>query len=382
VGHCHPDVVAAGQRQMTILNTNTRYLHDEIITYTQQLLATFPESLSVCFFVCTGSEANELALRMARNYTGQQDIITVDGAYHGNSNLLIDISPYKHDGPGGKGAPTWVQTVAMPDGYRGQFKGQGLDTGAAYAEDVRKAVVRIQGQNRGVAAFICESMLGCGGQIVLPDGYLINAFKYVRDAGGVCVADEVQVGFGRAGRHFWAFELQKVVPDIVTLGKPMGNGHPVALVVTTPQIAEAFHNGMEYFNTFGGNPVSCAIGKAVLDVIEKERLQENAARVGKQLLQGFKYLKHKYPLIGDVRGQGLYLGIELVKNRQTLEPAPQEADYIINRMRDHGILISTDGPLHNVLKLKPPMVITKENADEIIAVLDKILGEDCLQVDK
>ena len=380
VGHCHPDVVAAGQRQMTILNTNTRYLHDHIITYTHQLLETFPEPLSVCFFVCTGSEANELALRMARNYTDQHDIISVDGAYHGNSNLLIDISPYKHDGPGGKGAPSYVQTVAMPDGYRGAFKGQGSETGVAYAEDVQRAISRIQINNRGVAAFICESMLGCGGQIVLPDDYLKHAFQYVRDAGGVCIADEVQVGFGRAGSHFWAFELQDVVPDIVTLGKPMGNGHPMALVVTTPDIANAFHNGMEYFNTFGGNPVSCAIGKAVLDVIENERLQENAARVGKQLLKGFKHLKQKYPLVGDVRGQGLYLGIELVKDRQTLEPAAQEADYIINRMREHGILISTDGPLHNVLKLKPSMVITVENAEEIISTLDKILREDCLQV--
>ncbi len=380
VGHCHPKVVAAGQRQMNILNTNTRYLHDHIITYTQQLLATFPERLSVCYFVCTGSEANELALRMARNYTGRHDIISVDGAYHGNSNLLIDISPYKHDGPGGKGAPAWVQTVIMPDGYRGRHKGQGPETGAAYAAEVQKAISRIHDQDRGVAAFICESMLGCGGQIVLPDGYLKNAFQYVRKAGGICIADEVQVGFGRAGSHFWAFELQDVVPDIVTLGKPMGNGHPVALVVTTPEIADAFHNGMEYFNTFGGNPVSCAIGKAVLDVIETEQLQENAATVGKQLLEGFKRLKQKYPLIGDVRGQGLYLGVELVKNRQTLEPAAQEADYIINRMRDHGILISTDGPLYNVLKLKPPMVITADNADEIISVLDKILSDDCLQL--
>ncbi len=382
VGHCHPDVVAAGQRQMTILNTNTRYLHDHIITYTQQLLATLPEPLRVCFYVCTGSEANELALRLARNYTGQRDIISVDGAYHGNTNLLIDISPYKHDGPGGKGAPSGVQTVVMPDGYRGAFKGQGSETGAAYADDVQKAVSRIHAQARGVAAFICESMLGCGGQIVIPDDYLKHAFQYVRAAGGVCIADEVQVGFGRAGSHFWAFELQDVVPDIVTLGKPMGNGHPMALVVTTPEIADAFHHGMEYFNTFGGNPVSCAIGKAVLDVIANEKLQENAATVGNQLLQGFRKLQQKYPLIGDVRGQGLYLGIELVKNRQTLEPAAQEADHVINRMREHGILISTDGPLHNVLKFKPPMVITEENADEIISVLDKIFQEDCLQVDK
>jgi 4-aminobutyrate aminotransferase-like enzyme/Ser/Thr protein kinase RdoA (MazF antagonist) len=378
VGHCHPEVVAAGQRQMTILNTNTRYLHDHIITYTEKILATFPKPLSVCFFVCTGSEANELAFRMAKNYTGQEDIVTVAGAYHGNTNLLIDISPYKHGGPGGRGAPAWVQTVAMPDGYRGPYKGQGLETGAAYADDVKNAIARIESQHRGVAAFICESLLGCGGQIVLPDNYLKSAFQHVRNAGGVCIADEVQVGFGRVGSHFWAFEMQGVVPDIVTLGKPIGNGHPMALVVTTPEIAEAFHNGMEYFNTYGGNPVSCAIGKAVLDVIEKEQLQQNAHIVGKRLLQGFRKLKQSYPLIGDVRGQGLFIGIELVKNRKTLEPAAEEANYIINRFRDYGILISTDGPLHNVLKLKPPMVFSEQNADEIVSVLEKILAEDCL----
>ncbi len=379
VGHCHPEVVEAGQRQMAILNTNTRYLHDHIISYTEKLLAKFPAPLSVCFFVCTGSEANELALRLARTYTGQKDIITVAGAYHGNTNLLVDISPYKHDGPGGRGAPAWVQTVSMPDGYRGPFKGQSPATGAAYAEDVKKAVRRVTSRDRGPAAFICESLLGCGGQVVLPDTYLENAFRHVRDAGGVCIADEVQVGFGRVGSHFWAFETQAVVPDIVTLGKPIANGHPMAVVVTTPEIAAAFHNGMEYFNTFGGNPVSCAIAMAVLDVIEKEHLQENAHKVGQRLLQGFEQLKQSFPLIGDVRGQGLFVGVELVKDRETLEPAPEEAAYIINRLREHGMLISTDGPLHNVLKLKPPMVITEQNADDIVAVLGKILAEDCLR---
>ncbi len=380
VGHCHPRVVAAGQRQMEVLNTNTRYLHDHIITYSEKLLEKFPKPLSVCFFVCTGSEANELAFRLARTYTGQRDIITVEGAYHGNTNLLVDISPYKHEGPGGSGAPSWVQTVKMPDGYRGPFKGQGTDTGKAYADDVKNAIGRVTSRGNGVAAFICESVLGCGGQVVLPDNYLKAAFRHVRNAGGVCIADEVQVGFGRAGSHFWAFETQDVVPDIVTLGKPIGNGHPMAVVVTTPEIAAAFHNGMEYFNTFGGNPVSCAIGMAVLDVIEKEHLQENAQAVGCRLLQGFDKLKGRFPLIGDVRGQGLFVGVELVKNRATLEPAPEEAAYIINRMREHGILISTDGPLHNVLKLKPPMVFSKQNADEVVEVLGKILGEDCLQV--
>jgi 4-aminobutyrate aminotransferase-like enzyme len=223
-------------------------------------------------------------------------------------------------------------------------------------------------------------MLGCGGQIVLPDTYLKEAFKHVRAAAGLCIVDEVQVGFGRAGSHFWAFETQQVVPDIVTLGKPMGNGHPLAAVITTPEIADAFANGMEYFNTFGGNPVSCAIGMAVLDVIENEDLQKNAYQAGNRLLHGLKGLMENYPLIGDVRGLGLYAGVELVSDRRTLDPAPQHADYIINRMKDHGILISTDGPLHNVLKMKPPIVFTEQNADEVVMALGKVLGEDCLQV--
>jgi 4-aminobutyrate aminotransferase-like enzyme len=221
-------------------------------------------------------------------------------------------------------------------------------------------------------------MLGCGGQIVLPDNYLSEAFKQVRAAGGVCIIDEVQVGFGRVGSHLWAFETQNVVPDIVTLGKPIGNGHPLAAVITTPEIADAFANGMEYFNTFGGNPVSCAIGMAVMDVIENEGLQENAYRAGKRLLDGLQGLLNKYPLIGDVRGRGLYIGVELVLDRETLEPATEHADYIINRMRDHGILISTDGPLENVLKMKPPIVFSEKNAVEIVIALDKILQEDCL----
>jgi len=380
VGHCHPHVVAAGQLQMPVLNTNTRYLHDNIIEYAQRLLAKFPEPLEVCFFVCTGSEANELALRLARTYTGQRDMIMVDGAYHGNTQALIDISPYKHDGPGGRGAPAWAHKVVMPDGYRGPHKGTGAATGTRYAAYVAEAVRRIQSRGEGLAGFICESMLGCGGQIVLPDNYLAEAFGYVRRAGGLCIVDEVQVGFGRAGSHFWAFETQNVVPDIVTLGKPIGNGHPLAAVITTAEIADAFANGMEYFNTFGGNPVSCAIGMAVLDVIENEKLQENARRVGKHLLTGLRELMERHPLVGDVRGLGLYAGVELVTDRRTLEPATEQADYVINRLRDHGILISTDGPLENVLKLKPPIVFSEKNADQVVAVLDKVLGEDCLQV--
>ena len=379
VGHCHPRVVAAGQRQMAVLNTNTRYLHDHIVDYARRLLATFPDPLSVCFFVCSGSEANELALRLARTYTGQRDIITVDGAYHGNTQGLVDISPYKHDGPGGKGAPDWVQTVVMPCGYRGPHKGTGPQSGIAYARYVKTAIDRIEGAGRRPAAFICESMLGCGGQVLLPDGYLQAAFGHVRAGGGVCIADEVQVGFGRAGTHFWAFETQGVVPDIVTLGKPMGNGHPLAAVVTTPEIADAFNNGMEYFNTYGGNPVSCAVGMAVLDVIQTEGLQENARQVGAYLLERLSTLKEKSQLIGDVRGLGLYLGVELVTDHDTLAPAADHAAYICNRMTDYGFLISTDGPLHNVLKLKPPIIFSRQNADALVDALGKVFAEDCLQ---
>jgi 4-aminobutyrate aminotransferase-like enzyme/Ser/Thr protein kinase RdoA (MazF antagonist) len=380
VGHCHPHVVAAGQRQMHVLNTNTRYLHDNIIAYAQRLLSKFPEPLNVCFFVCTGSEANELALRLARNYTKQLDIICLEGAYHGNTQALIDISPYKHDGPGGRGAPPWVHKVVMPDGYRGPHKGSAAATGVQYAQYVRETVDRLHTNGKGLAAFISESLLGCGGQIVLPENYLSEAFKHVRAGGGVCIVDEVQVGFGRVGSHFWAFETQGVVPDIVTLGKPIGNGHPMAAVITCLEIADAFANGMEYFNTFGGNPVSCAIGMAVLEVIENERLQENAYKVGARLLDGLKKLMDKHLLIGDVRGLGLFAGVELVTDRQTLEPAPEHAAYIINRMKDYGILMSTDGPLKNVLKLKPPIVFSEENADDVVWALDRVLNEDCLQV--
>ncbi|MGD8947521.1 MAG: aminotransferase class III-fold pyridoxal phosphate-dependent enzyme, partial [Desulfobacterales bacterium] len=380
VGHCHPHVVAAGQRQMPVLNTNTRYLHDNIIEYSRKLLAKFPEPLRVCYFVCTGSEANELALRMARTYTGRQDIITVDGAYHGNTQVLIDISPYKHDGPGGRGRPPWVHKVVMPDTYRGPYKATNPNTGIQYAEHVREVIDGIQSNGYAPAAFICESLLGCGGQIVLPDNYLREAFRHVRSVGGICIVDEVQVGFGRVGSHYWAFETQNVVPDIVTLGKPMGNGHPLAAVITTADIADAFANGMEYFNTFGGNPVSCAIGTAVMEVIEDEGLQENAQKAGNRLLEGLRGLMVKYDLIGDVRGLGLYAGVELVTDRETQEPATQHSDYVINRMRDYGILISTDGPMENVLKIKPPIVFTEDNADGVVDALDKIFNEDCLQI--
>ncbi|MEJ5246600.1 MAG: aminotransferase class III-fold pyridoxal phosphate-dependent enzyme [Caldilinea sp.] len=379
VGHCHPDVVAAGQRQMAVLNTNTRYLHDAIVEYARRLSATLPPELSVFFFVNSGSEANDLALRLARTATGRQDVITVDVAYHGHTQALIEISPYKHDGPGGKGRPPYVQKVIMPDPYRGPYTGYSVESGKRYAMHVQQAIEQIHAQGRGVAAFICESLPGCGGQIVFPPGYMAEAFRYVRAAGGVCIADEVQVGFGRVGSHFWGFQTQGVTPDIVTMGKPAGNGHPLAVVATTPEIADRFANGMEYFNTFGGNPVSCAIGLAVLDVIERERLQQNAFEVGAYLREGLRRLQARHPLIGDVRGLGLYIGVELVLDPETLEPAGEHAAYVANRMRDYGVLISTDGPFHNVLKIKPPIIFSRSDADHLLWALGEVLQDSVLE---
>jgi 4-aminobutyrate aminotransferase-like enzyme/Ser/Thr protein kinase RdoA (MazF antagonist) len=376
VGHCHPAVVAAGQRQMAVLNTNTRYLHDAINDYARRLAATLPSSLSVFFFVNSGSEANDLALRLARTATGRQAILAVDVAYHGHTQSLIEVSPYKHDGPGGAGRPPYVQKVILPDPYRGPHTGYSAATGTRYAAYVQQALQ----QGDAVAAFICESLMGCGGQIVFPENYLAAAFQHVRAVGGLCIADEVQTGFGRVGSHFWGFQSQGVVPDIVTMGKPAGNGHPLAIVATTPEIADRFANGMEYFNTFGGNPVSCAIGLAVLDVIEQEQLQQNARILGDVLLAGLRRLQADFPLIGDVRGLGLYIGVELVLDPETLEPAGEHAAYVANRLREAGILISTDGPCHNVLKIKPPIVFGQSDADHLLNTLAEILSENALAV--
>jgi 4-aminobutyrate aminotransferase-like enzyme/Ser/Thr protein kinase RdoA (MazF antagonist) len=367
VGHCHPRVVEAVARQEALLNTNTRYLHENLVDYIERLAATLPPPLSVIYLVCSGSEANELALRLARTYTGRNGVIVVETAYHGNTNALVDLSPYKFDGPGGRGRPPHVQVVPMPDPYR--------HASAGYARPVAEAAARTP----DLAAFFCESAIGCAGQVILPPGYLCEAYRAVRAAGGVCIADEVQTGFGRAGSHFWMFETQGVVPDIVTMGKPIGNGHPIGAVATTRKIADSFANGMEYFNTFGGNPVSCAAGLAVLDVIRDEGLQENARDTGAFLLAGLRELAGRRPIIGDVRGQGLFLGIELVRDRATLEPAAADASALVDRMKDEGVLLSTDGPLHNVIKIKPPIVFSRADATLLLERLDAMLplGPSC-----
>ncbi len=379
VGHSHPRVVCAGQQQMAVLNTNTRYLHENIVQYAGRLCATLPEPLRVCFFVNSGSEANELALRLARAHTGRKEIIVLDGAYHGNTTSLVEISPYKFDGPGGAGAPPHVFQAPLPDVYRGRYKKGDPQAGEKYAQHVAETMERIKNNGGHLGAFISESLPSSAGHIIPPEGYLKKVYEHVRAAGGVCIADEVQVGFGRTGTHFWAFEAQGAAPDIVTLGKPIGNGHPLGAVVTSREIAESFANGMEFFSTFGGNPVSCAIGLAVLDVLAGEKLQGNALRVGARLMDGLRTLMEKHPLIGDVRGMGLFIGVELVRDPATLEPAAEEASYIANRMKDCGILTSTEGPLHSVIKIRPPMVFSETNAELFLSTFAHILSEDFLE---
>ena len=373
-GHSHPRVIAAVQRQIALLNTNTRYLHDNVLRYAARLTALLPAPLSVCFFVNSATEANELALRLARTLSGRQDMIVLEDAYHGHSSSLVDLSPYKFARPGGAGRKPWVHVAPLADDYRGPFRRDDPGRGAKYAAGVARLL------EAGVrpAAFIAESLPSVGGQIVFPPGYLAAVYRDVRAAGGVCIADEVQTGFGRIGHPFWGFETQAVVPDIVVLGKPIGNGFPLGAVVTTPAIAAAFNNGMEFFSTFGGNPVACAAGLAVLDVIAEEGLADNSRAVGALLQARLTALAARHALIGDVRGLGLFLGVELVRDRTTLEPAGDEADYVVNRLRDAGILAGTEGRYHNVIKIRPPLCFTAADAGLLADTLDTILGEDGL----
>lgn len=376
VGHEHPRVVRAGQQQMAVLNTNTRYLHDNINAFAHELLLTLPEELSVVHMVNSGSEANELALRMTQATTGEKDMIAIEVGYHGNTTGCVSISSYKFDGKGGSGAPEHTHIVPLPDRFRGKHRGE--DSGPAYADHVRKKVEYIQSLGRKPAGFICESIISCGGQIELPEGFLDLAYHSVRKAGGLCIADEVQVGCGRMGETFWGFELHGVIPDIVTIGKPIGNGHPLAAVVCTRKVADAFANGMEYFNTFGGNPVSCVIGTEVLRVIREEGLQENARKTGAYLKSALKKMQSEFSVIGDVRGKGLFLGIELTDGE--LNPQTEKAAYLARRMKDLGILMSTDGQDNNVMKIKPPMVFSRSHADQLLDALRLVFREDFMQL--
>jgi 4-aminobutyrate aminotransferase-like enzyme/Ser/Thr protein kinase RdoA (MazF antagonist) len=380
VGHGHPKVVRAAQQQLALLNTNTRYLHDLVLRYARRLTRLLPEPLRVSYFVNSGREANELALRLARAATGGEDVIVLEHAYHGHTAALVDVSPYKFLGPGGGGRREHVHVAPIPDGYRGRFRRDDPQAGPKYAREVGALGARLSAQGRKLAAFLAETLPSVAGQVVFPPGYLSDAYRYARVNGGVAIADEVQTGFGRLGEAFWGFETQDAVPDIVVLGKPIANGFPLGAVVTSSRIAAAFDNGMEFFSTFGGNPVACAAGLAVLEVLEEEGLQQNAARVGASLARGLRELQSRHALVGDVRGSGLYLGVELVRDRGSLEPATAETAYVVNRLRERGVLTGSDGPFHNVLKLRPPLVFSEGDAALFLQVLDDVLQEDGAQL--
>jgi 4-aminobutyrate aminotransferase-like enzyme len=375
VGHAHPRVVEAGAAQMRLLNTNTRYLHEHVVRYAERLSALLPDHLEVAFFTNSGSEANELALRLARTATGRRDVATVDVAYHGNTQRLIEISPYKFDGPGGAGRPADVHVVPLPDPYRGAHRGATPQAAGAYLAEAREVLQIAVRTDHAPGAVIAEAIPSVAGQVVPPPGWLAGLFDAAREVGAVPIADEVQVGFGRVGVDTWAFGAQRGRPDIVTMGKPIGNGHPLGAVVTTRAIAEAFANGMEYFNTFGGNPVSAAIGLAVLDVIEEEGLQEHARVTGERLLAGLRALQAHHEPIGDVRGMGLFVGFELVRDRATREPDADLAANLVNGAVERGVLLSTDGPDHNVIKIKPPLVFSATDADRLVETVDTVLAE-------
>jgi len=368
VGHCHPRVVEALTKQVTILNTHTRYLHDNVLDLAERLTGKLPAALDTAMFSCTGSEANELALRIARACSGGTGVIVTDHAYHGNSQATFEISTA--DIPVAE-ICDHVVTVPAPDIYRGQYRDD--NAGLRYAEHVKNAVKTLESRGIKPAAFIVDTIFSSSGVIATPQGYLAKAAEIIRAAGGLFIADEVQPGFGRIGAHFWGFEADDVVPDIVTMGKPMGNGHPLAATVARKELVDTFSQHAHYFNTFGGNPVSCAVGLAVLDVIEQEKLQENALTTGMHLNAGLAELAARHHLIGDIRGAGLFKAVELVVDRESRQPASDLAARVVNGLRSRQILAGRTGKYDNILKLRPPMVFSKENADYFLQVFDEVL---------
>ena len=374
VGHSNKFVHEALVSQNLKLNTNTRYLYNIINEYSDRLLKTFPKKLNKIFFVCTGSEANDLALRIAKNYTKAKNVLVMNNAYHGHTNSLIDLSPYKFNSKGGEGKKDYVHVLRMPDEIRGKWTNKNYKWVNKYIDEAEDVISKTFNKKNSLSSFFFESILGCGGQIELPKGYLKNIFKLVRKKNALCIADEVQTGFGRVGSNFWAFQEHGIVPDIVTLGKPMGNGHPIAAVVTTKKIADTFNNGMEYFNSFGGNPVSCAVGNAVLDVIEKDNLQKNSKVVGDYFIKKLTQIQKKFPdYISKISGKGLFIGIDFICNGDFLLPDAKLATKLINSLRLKGILLSTDGPFNNVIKIKPPLVFNKDNVDFVCNEINEFL---------
>ena len=373
VGHAHPRLQAIASDQLARLNSNTRYLHPAQREFAEALLAKMPPHLTHVFFVNSGSEGNELALRLARTHTGGKDMVTPDHGYHGNTTGAYAVSAYKFNKPGGGGRAEWVQVVPVADTYRGEHRGH--DAAERYAACVDEAIVRVHERGGRLAGFIAETLPSVAGQVVPPAGYLAGVYARIRAAGGVCIADEVQTGLGRLGEFYWGFEQQDAQPDIVVLGKPLGNGHPLGAVVTTAEIARSFDNGIEFFSTFGGSTLSCRTGTEVLRIVDDERLQENARVTGAHLLAGLRALQLRHAIIGDVRGLGLFVGVDLVTDRERRTPATRAANYVVNRLREERMLIGTEGPADNVLKIRPPLTVQAPDVDVLVTTLDRILGE-------
>jgi 4-aminobutyrate aminotransferase-like enzyme/Ser/Thr protein kinase RdoA (MazF antagonist) len=371
VGHCHPHVVAALSRQAATLNTHTRYLHDHVVRYAERLTATMPEPLRVCYFVCTGTEANDLAIRIARVVSGQEGVVVSDDSYHGNSNVVGAASTCMY--PKSE-QPAWLATVPPPNGYRGEYRYGTPDIGRKYAAHIDRAIAALRERGQGAAAWLCDVIFDSNGTLLPPEGYLEYTARAIRAAGGLFIADEVQSGFYRTGEQMWGFGYADVVPDIVTLGKPIGDGHPVGAVITTPAIAAKFAEKFSYFNTFGGNPVSAAVGMAVLDVLEREGIQQNVIAAGRVLEPGLRKLAQKYPLVADVRGKGLFWGLEIVRDHATRAPAVAEADRIMNLLREDGFLLGRTGAFDNVIKIRPPLVFAPEHAQMLLEGLDRALA--------
>jgi 4-aminobutyrate aminotransferase-like enzyme len=370
VGHCHPRVVAALARQAALVNTNTRYLHEGIVDYAERLVATMPPGLDTCLFTCTGSEANDLAWRLARAATGGSGAIATQHTYHGNTTAIIALdgaSPPEVSGP-------WVARVPAPRYPVGGAWGEGEATGAAWATAMEGAIATLRERGHPPAAFYFCSLFATDGLFVPPAGFLDEGLARLRAAGGLAVADEVQPGLGRIGSHLWGFQALGVVPDIVTMGKPMGNGHPIGVVVARRDIVDAFFQRQRYFNTFAGNPVSAAAGLAVLDVLNDERLQARAAEVGARLKRDLQAMAARHPLVGEIRGAGLFLGVELLLDRRTRRPATAEARRVLNALGREGVLVGLTGPGANILKIRPPLAFDAGNGEQLVATMDRVLA--------
>ncbi|TGD88487.1 aminotransferase [Mycolicibacterium sp. CH28] len=372
LGHGHPVLADAVARQWRRLNTNSRFNYSSVVELSDRLAATLPDPLDTVFLVNSGSEAGDLALRLAMATTGRHDVVAVAEAYHGWTYATDAVSTSVADNPNALATrPDWVHTVPSPNAYRGEHRGP---SAARYAPEAVSIIESLVAQGRSPAAFICEPFYGNAGGMALPDGYLKAVYAAVRAAGGLAIADEVQVGYGRTGRWFWAFQQQDVVPDIVTVAKAMGNGQPLGAVITTREIAEKYRTQGYFFSSAGGSPVSCVVGLTVLDMLEKEGLQENALSVGDHLKSRINQLGTRHRLIGTVHGSGLYMGVELVRDRVTLEPAVEETAAICERMLELGVIVQPTGDRQNVLKVKPPMCITRESADFFVDMLDRVLS--------